>query len=467
MADRARSSDDPSRVELQRALGPVSATCVVVGAIIGVGIFLNPGQVARAAGSGNLALLAWTIGGLIALAGALSFAQLGVAYPTAGGQYEILCDAYGRGPAFLYVFCNGTAIQPGAIAIIATVCTANLGVLINGTPLSTVPALVVSTIIISTLMATNIVGVRWGAAVQNFTVFAKLLALGAIVLIAFLAKNDLAAADAALNSGQAATQAVGFGLVATLLASVMPCFFAYGGWQHALWMAGEVRAPRRVLPVAIIGGVLLVVVVYVSANWAYLHLLGFAGVTGSKALAADAVGAVWGDSGRRLTAAAVLISAFGVLNAQLLSGPRLIYRMACDSKYLSPLARVSKFGTPIGAILVLGTLALVLLFALGKDRADTLVSAVVMIDGVFFGLTGLSVFLLRRSQPQRFAGTGTLGYPIAPALFVLGEFALLSASVYKDASGTASLIAGGWIAAAALSYMLLFRGQPAVATSRE
>lgn len=465
MADGTSAPQVEPRGELHRVLGPVSATCVVVGAIVGVGIFFNPGQVARAAGSANLALLAWTIGGLIALAGALSFAQLGVAYPSAGGQYELLCDAYGRAPAFLYVFCNGTAIQPGAIAIIALVCASNIGVLTSGQPLSTVPALIVSAILIGALMLTNIVGVRWGAAVQNFTVFAKLAALAAIVLIAATAQAGASTATASSAPAPAVQSATGFALVTALLASVMPSFFAYGGWQHALWMAGEVRSPRRVLPIAIIGGVLLVVVVYVSANWAYLHMLGFGGVTTSKALAADAVGAAWGEMGRRLTAAAVMISAFGVLNAQLLSGPRLIYRMAQDSRQLRALARVSGFGTPIGAILVLGILALVLLFSL-RDRADDLVSAVVMIDGVFFALTGLAAFLLRRTHPERFAGAAALGYPIAPALFVLGEITLLSASVYSDGSRTASLIAGGWLVAAGVCYLLLFRRQTAALNSR-
>lgn len=436
----------------------MSATCVVVGAIVGVGIFFNPGQVARATGSANLALLAWVIGGVIALAGALTFAQLGVAYPTAGGQYTILRDAYGRLPAFLYVFCNGTAIQPGAIAIIALVCAANIGVLTGGQPLHATQSLLVSVALILTLMATNAVGVRWGAAVQNFTVFAKLAALLAIVALAALTGGGGAAASTATAASTTSAPAAsgGLALATVLLAAVMPTFFAYGGWQHALWMAGEVRSPRRVLPIAIIGGVLLVVVVYVAANWAYLHLLGFERVTKSDALAADAVGAVWGDAGRRLTAAAVVISAFGVLNAQLLSGPRLIYRMASDSATLAPLAQISRFGTPVAAIAVLGGLAIVLLLALGQ-RADDLVSAVVMIDGVFFGLTGLSVFVLRRIRPERFSGAAALGYPLVPAIFVIGELALLAASVHSGASRPAALIAGGWIAAAVLLYFVLFR----------
>ena len=296
---------------LKRVLGPIDATCVVVGAIIGVGIFFTPSQVAEIAGSGRVALLAWAVGGAIALAGALTFAELGGLYPRTGGQYEILRDAYGPLPGFLYVFCNATAIQAGAIAIIAVVCSQHLAGALGKEITSTVHLISISSILIVGLTMANAAGVRWGVGIQNLTVLAKVATLLVVTLLA------ASAAPAAFETAAEATEggAESPGLVRLIFMALVPAFFAFGGWQHALWIAGEVRQPRRNVPLSIVGGVMVVVIVYLLVNWAYLRLLGYEGVTGSTALAADAVARVWPGAGRQIVAAAVAISAFGVLNA--------------------------------------------------------------------------------------------------------------------------------------------------------
>lgn len=452
------SSPNSCAPQLQRSLGGMSATSVVIGAIIGVGIFFAPGSVARIAGSADLALLAWSIGGVIALAGALTFAELGVRYPNAGGQYEILRDVYGPCPAFLFVFCNATAVQAGAIATIALVCSEYLGVALTGRGLQGAVQIALAVTLILGLVTANAVGVRWGAGIQNATVLTKLATLAAVGVLAFFAQSDPLAAE---NVDPPADRAP---LLLALFAAIVPSFFAYGGWQHALWMAGEVRAPEKNLPRAIVGGVALVVLVYLVANWAYLHLLGYAGVTSSDALAADAVAVAW-PNGRRLVAGAVALSAFGVLNAQLLSGPRLIYRMALDGRFFAPFARVSsRFGTPLSAIGLLGAAALVLL-GLSKASAatgkalDQLISGVVFIDGVFFLLTGLSVFALRRrTQPPASAVRGAaFGYPLAPLVFVSGEACILLGACADRATQLAALIGAGWIVVGWLVFAAFFR----------
>ncbi len=449
-APTSLAPDDVPR--LRRALGPFDAFSVVVGAIIGVGIFFTPTQVARIGGSAESALLAWTIGGAIALAGALTFAQLGARYPHAGGQYEILKDAYGALPAYLFAFCNATAIQAGSIAIIAIVTANNIAIAATGAP----PAPTVSTALAATLIVAlagaNCAGVRWGAGVQNVTVAAKLATLfGIVALAAFLAPPPPAATQAAPNPSDAAWTWM-------LLAAIVPTFFAYGGWQHALWMAGEIREPQRDLPRAVIGGVAVVVAVYLAANWAYLALLGFDRVASSSALAADAVGAVWPQVGRRLIAGAVAVSALGVLNAQLLSGPRLIYRMAADGRFFRVFARIGAHsGTPWAAVLLLGGAGLTLLLSAGIGAIDRLVTGVVFVDGVFFGLTALSAFVLARrarasNQPWR-----GFGYPIAPALFVAGEAAILCGAFYDPSQRAAVWIGLAWVAGGSILYALLFR----------
>ena len=162
---------------LKRVLGPIDATCIVIGSIIGVGIFFTPSQVASIATSANLFLLAWAIGGVIALLGALTFAELGGLYPRTGGQYIVLRDAYGSLTGFVYVFCNATAVQAGAIAIIGVICAQNLGIAI-GYPLDNpLNASLIASLLIICLVISNILGVVWGARIQNLTVIAKIITL--------------------------------------------------------------------------------------------------------------------------------------------------------------------------------------------------------------------------------------------------------------------------------------------------
>ncbi len=462
MSTAVKQSTPPTPVadSLRRVLGPFDATCVVVGAIIGVGIFFTPSRVAQLAGSGELALLAWTLGGAIALLGALTFASLGSVYNGAGAQYEILRDAYGPLPAFVFVFCNATAIQAGAIAIIATICVKNLSLAAAGIELADGRLLAGCTLLIAGLVAANCLGVRWGSGIQNLTVVAKLAVLLAIAALA--ASSASAPAGTAAAGASSISPPAGLGLVAVLFAACVPAFFSYGGWQHALWIAGEVRNPTRNVPLAILVGVVLVVAVYLLTNWAYLHLLGHAAVAGSTTLAADAVGTVWPAWGRRAIAGGVAISAFGVLNAQLLSGPRLIYRLASDGRFFSIFGRVGhETATPVPAILLLGGLALVLLLAAGAQAVEMLLTGVVFVDGVFFALTGLAPLILRPAALRAGRPWAGYGYPLVPLLFVLGEIGIVLGAYGDRATRSAAHIGLAWIAAAVVLYLVRFAGASA------
>ncbi len=444
---------------LKRVLGPIDATCVVVGAIIGVGIFFTPSQVAEIAGSGRVALLAWAVGGAIALAGALTFAELGGLYPRTGGQYEILRDAYGPLPGFLYVFCNATAIQAGAIAIIAVVCAQHLAGALGKEITSTVHLISISSILIVGLTMANAAGVKWGVGIQNLTVLAKVATLGVVTLLAAIAEP--AAFETAAEATNGGAESVG--LARVIFMALVPAFFAFGGWQQALWMAGEVRQPRRNVPLSIVGGVMVVVIVYLLVNWAYLRLLGYEGVTGSTALAADAVARVWPGAGRQIVAAAVAISAFGVLNAQLLAGPRLIHGMALDGRFFRLFARVSaRFGTPLPAILLLGSTSIALLVAalVAKEEQQALVlllTGVVFIDGVFFAMTGCSLIILRRKRPDADRPVRVLAYPFVPLLFVLGEVGIVVGAYLEPEARKAAIIGAVWIVVAAVFFFAFFR----------
>ncbi len=448
----------PVQQQPARVLGTFDATCIVVGAIIGVGIFFTPSTVARLTGSGGLALAAWAIAGGVALCGALVFAELGARYHASGAQYQVLRDAYGPCPAFLFVFCNATAIQAGAVGVIAVICARNLISAAGAAPDARL-AMVLACVLIVSVIAANIAGVRWGSGIQNFTVVAKVLTLVAVAGVAAIWGRE-----PVLASGVAAPLQPAMSPFAGVLAAMVPAFFSYGGWQHALWISGEVKEPRRTLPRAIVVGVLVVVTVYLLANWAYLRLLGVDGVAASGALAADAVAVAAPGLGARLVAAAVAVSAFGVLNAQLLSGPRLVYGMARDRLFFRVFARVGRSGTPVAAILLIGLMALALLLSAGGDAGvDRLLSWVVLIDGVFFALTGAALMVLRRKLPKASEGFRVPGYPVIPLIFILGAAGVVVGASLNPALRGVLVVGAGWIAAAALVYLIWFRspGRPA------
>jgi APA family basic amino acid/polyamine antiporter len=439
---------------LRQVLGLWDATCVVVGAIVGVGIFFNPRDVAGISGSAGAAMAAWCVGGVIAVLGAITFAELGRLRPVAGGQYHVLRDAFGRPPAFLFVFCNLTAVQAGGVAIISIVCAQNLAVALHGVAAGDSWTLGVATVLTWVLVAVNVIGVRSGAGLQNTTVVLKLVAIAAIVAMAILIP------PAALPASElAGARPMTF---ASLFAGVTLTLFAYGGWQQAMWMAGEVRDAQRTLPRAILLGVAIVVAVYLSVNWAFFHLLGYEGVREARALAADAISVGSPGLGRRLAAAAVAVSAFGVLNAQFLSGPRLTWAMARDGAFFTPFARLNaRFATPVAAIVLLGVLSSALTLGLGLARTDLLTTGVVVVDATFFALTGFALPILRRREGTARRGGRWLG-AVAIAFAVLELMAIAGSLLQKDVRIVA-FTGLGWVVAAAVTWVLFFARRPAPA----
>lgn len=435
---------------LRRELSGLDATAVVVGAIIGVGIFFTPSRVASLAGSAELAMAAWFVGGVIAMLGALTFAELGALIPRAGGQYDVLRDAYGPATGFVYVVCNATAIQAGSIGIIALVCVDNLAILLRGASLGSTATLASACGLTAGIALANAAGLRWGARIQNLTVLAKLATLLAVAAVALLSTSPAPALAGEPPSVLSP--------LAGLAAALVPVLFAFGGWQQVLWMGGEVQQPERNLPRAILGGVAIVIVVYLAANWAYLDLLGHAGVAAAPTLAADAVASVHGEAGRRAIALAVAISALGVLNAQLLTGPRLLYALARDKRFFAILGQVhATRGTPVPAILLLTTTALFLLWIAGADGIDRLLTGVVLVDAIFFMLTGVASLVLARRYPHRERPVRMPGFPLVPALFGLAELGVIVGALLDPAVRGAALIGLIWMSAALLLYLARFR----------
>jgi APA family basic amino acid/polyamine antiporter len=435
---------------LRRVIGPLSATSIVIGAIIGVGIFFTPTNVARIAGSAHLAMWIWAAGGVVALLGALTFAELGGMYGHTAGQYEMLRDAYGPLIAFCFSLCNACAIIAGGTAIIAIVCAENLSTALTGAPLSGLAAVLLPAVLLASVAGANIIGVRWGTAIQNVTVLAK---VGTLLLVAVLAMV------AAPHAGAVApASAVTSSVAVRLFSGLVPALFAFGGAHYALWVAGEMKDPRRDVPLSLVAGVIIVVVVYLLANWAYLRLLGYDGVVASHALAADAVSVAWPDAGRRIIAGAVALSAFGVLNVQILSGPRLLYGMARDGRFFAIFGRPHpRFATPAAALALVGGIAATLVIIAGKNAIDRLLTGVVMVDAVFFALTGASVIVLRKRRRDADRPVRVPLYPVVPIVFVLFQLGIIAGAFQMEATRTAAWIGLCAIVVAVILYATRFR----------
>lgn len=419
--------------ELRRTLGPWDATAVVMGTVIGVGIFFTPSLVARSAGSAPAALGLWALGGLVAILGALTLARLGREYRDTGAHYSILRDAWGPLAGTLFVGCQLTAIQPGALAVIAHVCATNLlrAAGVESAGAGTVTTLAVALIL--GLCGANLVGVRLGSRIQNLTVLAKLGTLATVLLAAALV-TPAPVAPAPIPPS-------------TLLAGLLPAMFAYSGWQQVTWMAGEVAEPERVLPRAILVGVGLVVVLYLAAVGAWFAVLGFEGVAASTSLAYDAGAALAGPVGGRVAAGAVGVSAFGVLNALFLTAPRLGYALATDGRAPAVLGRAHpRFGTPWAAILLLGGVATLLLVGVGRAGIGELLAWQVVVNALFFSLTGLALVKRVRGRWEP-VGWAALGFATAELLAVV---AALWDPAVRAAAGSGLLWVGVIAALAAM-----------------
>jgi len=420
-------------VSFRRALGPFDATMIVIGGIIGSGIFINPYLVARQLDSTTLVLLAWAAGGAIALAGAFAYAELGQRLPRAGGQYVYLSEAWHPLVGFLYGWALLFMIETGAMAAVAIAFAQYASRMVGGDgahpQLIAVAAIVV-------LSAINYIGVKPGSRVLNVFVVLKVAAIAALILFAWSGP----AAPGWLTSvriDDTPSTALTFGV------ALIPILFAYGGWQNANYVAEEMRDPRRDLPKSLLVGTLVVVAVYVLANIAYVRTLGLDGLAATETPAAEAAGRWFGASGERLIAGAIAISTFGFLNLAILAPTRVYFAMARDGAFVPALARLHpRFQTPSAAIVLQSTWAIVL--TLTGTYGD-LLNTVVFADWIFFGLTVAGLLILRRRKPDT-DGFRTPAYPLMPIAFVcvalVVVYSVITTDPWRSAAGAALLLLG-------------------------
>jgi APA family basic amino acid/polyamine antiporter len=429
---------------------------VVIGGIIGSGIFINPSLVARQVRTPAAILGAWATGGLVALAGAFAYAELGQRLPRAGGQYAYLRDAWHPLVGFLYGWALLFLIETGAIAAVA-ITFAQYARTLVGLPTLSVRAVAIGTIVL--LSAVNYVGVKPGSRVLNVFVVLKVAILALLVVFALLGPGAASWLTTPRVPG-ASTGPVAFG------AALIPILFAYGGWQCANYLAEEMRDPVRDLPRSLLAGTLVVVAVYLLVNIAYLRTLGHTGLAATQTPAAEAAGHWFGAAGERVIAAAIAISTFGFLNLSILAPTRVYYAMAADGAFWPAISRLHpRFATPTAAIILQSSWAIVL--TITGEYAD-LLNTVVFADWIFFGLTVASLFVLRRRLgPSQ--GFQTPFYPWLPGAFVLVAIAVV-ASVIGQAPAR-SAVGAGLLLLGVPVYMLFTRayGRPsgAIAAATE
>jgi basic amino acid/polyamine antiporter, APA family len=408
------------RRELTRTLRQGDLVLVVIGTVIGSGIWLVPGTVLRnTAGDPGVALTVWLAGGICSLLGALTFAELGALYPDAGGTYTYVREAFGRFPAFLLGWTLFLAINTGSTATLAVAFANYAGELVSLGPGG---RRLLPVLMILAVSAVNIRGVRHAANVQNWSTGVKVAAILAI-----------AVAGIALGSGGTTTTARAFttplspGLLSGAGVALLGVLWAYEGWINVTNSAGEALDPQRTFARGIIVGTAALVALYLLANIGYLAGLGPDGVAASQRVAADTVRELFGPVPAKLVSVAVLVSVFSAANGLALTGPRMYFAMARDGVFFRALGEVHpRFGTPAVAIAVGGAWAALLTL---WGSFEQLLTYVVFASWLFAALAAASVFVLRRRHPDAPRPFRVPGYPLTPSVFILAAVAIVANTV--------------------------------------
>jgi APA family basic amino acid/polyamine antiporter len=418
--------------QLARRLGLFDATMLVMGGIIGSGIFMNPYVVARQVSTPWLILGVWAFGGLIALVAAFIWADLAALRPEVGGQYAYLREAFHPSVAFLYGWALLLVIQSGGMAAVA-VTFARYFLELTQLPIS---GSLVAALVLASLTAINCAGVRAGGTVQSFLMVLKIVAILALIIC------GLALAAPQPQETVNATPPISLGLLTAIGAAMVPVLFSYGGWQTASFVAGEIREPRQNLPRALLIGVIGVVVLYLLVNVACLYVLNPDGLAKTTTPASDVMKVALGATGAKLIAAGIAISTLGFLSQGMLTAPRVYFAMAEDGLFFKSVARVhQRTRVPMVAIALQGVLAIVIAL---WGRYEQILNYVVSVDFIFFGLTALCLFRLRHAEQA--ASIRVPGHPLTTFLFVAVCWIVVANTIYRYPENTliglAILLAG-------------------------
>lgn len=402
--------------QLVRTLRLRDLVLLIIGAIIGSGIFLVPGVILRnVSHSVGMASLVWIAGGILSLLGALSYGELAAMRPDSGGLYVYIREGFGPLPAFLYGWAMFLAIASGTVASLAVAFSTYLGAVI---PLTALGGKILAVAVIAAITLVNVWGTRKSSDLQNWTSGLKLLLVLAICAILLSLGRGYAAIPASLW-----TEPLSGSLLSRFGLAMIAVLWAYEGWQFVTYCAGEVVEPQRNFPKALGSSVLFMVGVYLLANFGYLAALGPARASASDTIAATSIAAVLGPSAARLVALTILVSVFSAMNSVILTAPRVFYAMATDGLFFRKMAEVHpRFHTPAFAVTALGIWAAVL-STMGAFQE--LVNYTMFVAWIFYGLGAASVFAYRRKFPDLPRSYRVPGYPWTPLVFVSAAAALV------------------------------------------
>ncbi len=413
----------------RKTLSVIDGIALIVGVVVGTGIFKTPSLIAANTGDALTFFLAWFLGGAVSLIGALCYAELAVAYPHSGGDYHYLSRAFGRDVAFLFGWARMTVIQPGSIAMLAFVFGDYLSQLLPSF-LGPSPCAILAVVIMTAL---NIMGTRQGTRMQNVLTAAKVIGLVAVLVAgtAFAPPLPTVAGTAPHADGS-----FGLAMVFVLL--------TFGGWNEAAYISAELRTGKRTMVHVLLGGIAAITVIYLLAGFAYLAGLGLNAMSRSEVVAADLMRKVMGEGGAGFVSFLIAVSALGAINATIFTGARTTYALGRDFSLFGALGRWrERTNTPANALLLQGAIAtaLVLLGALTRKGFVTMVEFTAPLFWLFFLLTGASLMVLRRREPETPRPFTVPLYPLIPLAFCATCAYMLRASIaYTGIGALAGLV---------------------------
>jgi amino acid transporter len=440
----------------KQTLSLFDAVTMIVGLIVGAGIFGTPSIVAGAVQSESLLIAVWIAGGVFSIVGALCYAELATAFPSAGGEYHFIQRAFGNSFAFLYGWARMTVIVAGSIAVFAYLFGDYMSRVVNlgaGSPA------IWAAIVVVVLTIVNYLGIREGKATQNVFTVLEVSGLVLIVVAGLFLAPDVTATAAPAGGDKPWHFGLGIG------SAMVFVLFTYGGWNDAAYISAEVRDRQRNMVRALLIAIGLVALLYVLVNIAYLKGLGFDGMSRSQAVAADLLKMTWGSTGEKLISIMIAIAAITSVNGSMIVGARSNYALGRDWPLLGFLGRWHEpSGSPRAAMLLQGVIALALVGfgAIQNAGFKGLVEYSLPVFWGFFLLTGLALFVLRRKEPDAPRPFRVPGYPVIPALFVaMCAYLLWSSLAYHREHA----LVGLGVLAVGLLVMLLARRRPAAAIS--
>jgi len=408
---------------LARTLGLRDLTLLTIGSVIGSGIFLVPGPVLRqVGGSMGMALLVWLVGGILSLLGALTYGELSAMNPSAGGLYVFIRDCFGKFPAFMFGWTLFFVTSGGTNATLAVAFSAYLGEIV---PLSPVMAKLIAVAMLAAVTAVNVRGTRQSADLTNWTTAVKVAAvLGMSAALLWLGHGFAGSKSHLWPAHFSGELASGFGV------AMVSVLWAYEGWQFGTYSAGETLNPQRDFPRALTYGTVGLIALYLLAVVAYLAALGPAAAARTDSIAATAMGAVFAPAAAKLVSLIILISIFSATNVTVLTATRVYFAMASDGIFFRRLAEVHpRFGTPAFAIVTSSIWSIVLALS---GTFEQLLTYVIFIGWIFYGLAGASVFVYRKDRPDVVRPYHVPGYPWTPLLFILAAAALVGNTIFAE-----------------------------------